>query len=94
MSNDQKTAVLTAPASAEKTATPSNPPIKVGLLVWATLLIIAGLMLLIIPSIGVPFNGVSTVRAVVVTLFALAGAAFLILAFYISRRDKSQDADS
>lgn len=94
MSNDHNTAVLTAPAGAEKAATPSNPPIKVGLLVWATLLIIAGLMLLIVPSIGVLFDGVSTVRAVVVTLFALAGAAFLILAFYISKRDKSVDVSS
>ena len=59
--------------------TPS-PGMNVGLLVWAAVLMVVGLVLVLVPAASI-----GSFQAVVVTLFLLTGLVFLALAYYLHK---------
>lgn len=81
----QHTTVQSAPAHPMQRGpeTGPNQNIQVGLLVWSAVLIIVGAILVIVPALGIP-----TFQGVVVSMFALAGLAFLGLALYIAKNGR------
>lgn len=71
-------------------AGPATPPkLNVGLLVWAAVLVIIGLVLIIVPIMSFP-----SFKAVIVGLFLIAGFLFLGLAYYLSKNDSSKVPNS
>lgn len=67
---------------------PKGTPVRVGLLIWAAVLGIIGLLMVIIP-----LAGSTSARGVLVFLFLLTGAAMISLAVWLARNPGSTIGD-
>ncbi|WRS30133.1 hypothetical protein U6G28_00105 [Actinomycetaceae bacterium MB13-C1-2] len=63
---------------------PKGTPVRVGLLIWAAVLGIIGLLMVI-----VPLAGSTSTRGVLVFLFLLTGASMIALAVWLARNPNS-----
>ncbi|MFZ1381241.1 MAG: hypothetical protein WAS54_00455 [Scrofimicrobium sp.] len=59
---------------------PQGAPVRVGLLIWAAVLGIIGLLMVVIP-----LAGSASARGVLVFLFLLTGSAMIALAVWLAR---------
>lgn len=72
----------TFPTAQENSQTPKpENKVSVGLLVWAAVLLIVGLVTVLVPALGLP-----SFQGVVVSMFSVMGLAFLGLALYAAKR--------
>lgn len=77
---NQQTQVLDSTEKEEQGFWTPSPQMNVGLLVWAAVLMVIGLVLVVVPA-----SSIASFRAVVVVLLLLTGFVFLALAYYLHK---------